>query len=414
MSNPSGAGPASADLPRRSAIGFIVLVGMVSLFADMTYEGARSITGPYLGLLGASATVVGLVAGSGELLGYAIRLLSGYLSDRTGRYWAITIVGYAINLFAVPLIALADHWEIAAALIVVERAGRGIRSPARDAMLSHAASQTGLGWGFGLHEALDQIGAVVGPLIVSAVLYFKGGYQAGFAVLAIPALLAIAVLLAAWRLYPRPRDLDLAPPKLATERLPRLFWLYVAGAAFVGAGFVDFPLIAYHFEKASVIGAAWIPVLFAVAMATDALAALVLGRVFDRIGMWAVFMATALSLFAAPLAFLGGPAAAVAAMVLWGIGMGAQESVMRAAIAPLAPADRRGTVYGIFHTIYGVAWFAGSALLGFLYDQAVLALVLASMLLQVPALPILWWVTRRAAARSARPGEGTATAERGG
>lgn len=396
MNHANGARLGGTVLPRRSAIGFIVLIGMVSLFADMTYEGARSITGPYLGLLGASAAAVGLVSGCGELLGYAIRLASGYLSDRTGRYWAITIAGYVVNLVAVPLIALADRWEIAAALIVAERAGRGIRSPARDAMLSHAASQTGLGWGFGLHEALDQIGAVVGPLAVSAVLYYKGGYQAGFAVLAIPAVLAIAVLLAAWRLYPRPRELDLAPPKLVAGRLPRLFWIYVAGAACVGAGFVDFPLIAYHFAKAEVVGAAWIPVLFAVAMATDALAALALGRLFDRIGIGAVLIAAALSLFAAPLAFLGGTAAAVGAMVLWGIGMGAQESVMRAAIAPLAPADRRGTVYGIFHTVYGVAWFAGSALLGVLYDQAVLALVAASMLLQAPALPILWWVAARA------------------
>jgi MFS family permease len=395
LSQRDAAAPRAA-LPRRSAIGFIVLVGVVSLFADMTYEGARSITGPYLASLGASAAVVGLVAGGGELLGYAIRLLSGYLSDRTGRYWAITIAGYAINLLAVPLIALADRWEIAAALIVAERAGRGIRTPARDAMLSHAASQTGLGWGFGLHEALDQIGAVLGPLIVSAVLYFRGGYEAGFAVLAIPALLALAVLAAACRLYPRPRELDLAPSKLTAERLPRLFWAYLAGAACIGAGFVDFPLIAYHFEKASIVAPAWIPVLFAVAMAADALAALVLGRLFDRIGMWTVFLATFLSLFAAPLAFFGGFGGAVAAMILWGVGMGAQESVMRAAIAPLAPADRRGTVYGIFHTVYGIAWFAGSALLGILYDEAVLALVIASVWMQALALPILWWVARRA------------------
>jgi MFS family permease len=396
MSGFTGAGPGGAALQRRSAVGFIVLIGLVSLFADMTYEGARSITGPYLGILGASATVVGLVAGCGELLGYSIRLLSGYLSDRTGRYWAITIAGYAINLIAVPLIALADRWEIAAALIVAERAGRGIRSPARDAMLSHAASQTGLGWGFGLHEALDQIGAVIGPLIVSAVLYAKGGYQAGFAVLAIPALLSLAVLIAAWRFYPRPRELDLAPPKLAPDRLPRLFWLYVVGAAFVGAGFVDYPLIAYHFEKTSIFAPAWIPVLFALAMATDALAAVLLGRLFDRIGMWTVLAATALSIFAAPLAFLGGTSAAVIAMIVWGVGMGAQESVMRAAIAPLAPPERRGTVYGIFHTAYGVAWFGGSALLGVLYDQAVAALVVASMVLQGLALPILGWVALRA------------------
>ncbi|MGH6852422.1 MAG: MFS transporter, partial [Methylocella sp.] len=151
--------PAGIGLPRHSAIRFIVLLGVVSLFADMTYEGARSVTGPYLGVLGASAAIVGVVAGFGEFLGYALRLVSGYLSDRTGGYWLITIIGYGVNLLAVPLLALTGRWELAVLLIVGERAGKAIRTPARDAMLSHAGSQTGLGWSFGLHGALDQTGA---------------------------------------------------------------------------------------------------------------------------------------------------------------------------------------------------------------------------------------------------------------
>ena len=174
-----------AALSYRHALRFILLVGAVSLFADMTYEGARSITGPYLAMLGASATAVGFVAGFGELIGYAVRLASGYLSDRTGRYWAVTIFGYCVNLLAVPLLALAGSWEAAAMLIVLERMGRAIRTPARDAMLSHAAGRTGLGWGFGLHEALDQTGAVLGPLALGAVLYFGGDYRTGFAILLI-------------------------------------------------------------------------------------------------------------------------------------------------------------------------------------------------------------------------------------
>jgi hypothetical protein len=182
---------ASITLPRSSALRFIVLLGVVSLFADMTYEGARSVTGPYLGLLGASAAVVGFVAGFGEFLGYALRLLSGYLSDRTGGYWPITLLGYGVNLVAVPLLALTDRWELAVLLIVAERAGKAIRTPARDAMLSHAGSQTGLGFAFGLHGALDQTGAILGPMIVAAALYWKGGYQNGFAILAIPAALAM-------------------------------------------------------------------------------------------------------------------------------------------------------------------------------------------------------------------------------
>jgi MFS family permease len=142
----------NGTLPRPRAVLFIVFLGIVSLFGDMTYEGARSITGPYLGVLGVTATTIGIVAGFGELLGYGARLVSGYLGDRTGKYWAVTIAGYLLNLFAVPLLALAGAWQIAVVLIIAERMGRGIRSPVRDAMLSHAASRTGLGWGFGLHR----------------------------------------------------------------------------------------------------------------------------------------------------------------------------------------------------------------------------------------------------------------------
>jgi len=390
-----------AGLPRRSALAFIVLLGTVSLFADTTYEGARSIIGPYLGTLGASAAIVGLVAGFGELLGYALRLVSGYVSDRTGRYWSITILGYAVNLFAVPLLALTERWDLAVILMVMERAGKAIRTPARDAMLSHAGSQTGVGWGFGLHEALDQIGAILGPLIVAAVLFSKGTYRDGFAILAIPAILAMLVLFIARSLYPRPRDLDVATVDVTAANFSGVFSAYMIAAALIAAGTADFALIAFHFGKAALFEPVWIPVVYAFAMAADAIAALALGRLFDRIGIRAMILATLASALAAPLAFLGGPGAVVGGMALWGIGMGAQESVMRAAIAPLAPATRRGTAYGIFNAVYGLAWFAGSALLGILYDWSLLALVAVSVLLQVSALPILWKVAFSGHARKA-------------
>jgi hypothetical protein len=295
------------DLPRQSAVRFIVLLGLVSLFADMTYEGARSVTGPYLGILGASAAIIGFISGFGEFLGYALRLVSGYLSDRTGSYWLITIIGYGVNLLAVPLLALTGRWELAVLLIVAERAGKAIRTPARDAMLSHAGSQTGLGWGFGLHGALDQTGAILGPLIVGAALYLKGGYQGAFAILAIPAVLAMMVLFAARHFYPRPRDLDVAPPDFRAGHLPRRFWVYAAAAALIAAGYADFPLIAFHFGKTGLIAPVWIPVLYSLAMAAEAIAALLLGRLFDRIGIGAMILATCASAFSAPLAFLGGP-----------------------------------------------------------------------------------------------------------
>lgn len=405
----SGGGPgrpktseAGEALPRRQAVRFIVLLGIVSLFADMTYEGARSITGPYLALLGASATVVGIVAGFGELVGYAVRLVSGYVSDRTGRYWPITIFGYALNLFAVPALALAGRWELAVLLIIAERMGKAIRSPARDAMLSHASSRTGLGWGFGLHEAMDQIGAIAGPLILSVVLARDFGYREAFGILLMPAILSMAVLLAARWLFPRPEDFDLTPDALDARGLPRVFWVYMAAIAFIAAGYADFALIAFHFDRSGVVPAAWIPLLYAIAMATDAVAALALGRAFDRVGLWTMVAATLASAAAAPLVFLGGLEAAAVGMALWGIGMGAQESVMRAQVAAMAPKARRGTAFGLMNMIYGLSWFAGSALLGAVYDAATPGSVATvAVALQVTALPVFLWIMRRRWSRGA-------------
>lgn len=384
------------DIPRRAALRFVVLLGVVSLFADMTYEGARSITGPYLALLGASGAAVGVVTGFGELLGYGLRLASGYLADRTGRYWAITILGYALNLFAVPLLALSGRWELAAALMIAERLGKAIRTPARDAMLSHATKEVGHGWGFGLHEALDQVGAVLGPLVVAAVLYLlRGGYRLGFGVLLVPALCAVAVLLAAWRLYPRPRELETGPPLADGEHLPGVFWIYLAAAAFVAAGYADFPLIAYHFGKAGTISDGWIPVSYAVAMGVDALAALAFGALFDRHGLPVLIAAALLSASFAPLVFFGGFSLSLLGMALWGVGMGAQESILRAAIAGMVPRERRGSAYGLFNTGYGLAWFLGSAAMGFLYDASVRGLVTFSVLAQLGSIPLLLLVMRR-------------------
>ena len=125
------------------AFGFVLTIGIVNLFADMTYEGGRSITGPFLGSLGASAAMVGSIAGFGELLGYGLRSLSGYVADKTHRYWAVIIFGYAINMLAVPALALAGNWHAAAVLIIAERTGRAIRRPAVEALISHAGKSIG-------------------------------------------------------------------------------------------------------------------------------------------------------------------------------------------------------------------------------------------------------------------------------
>ena len=379
---------------KRSVMLFIVLLGVVSLFADMTHEGARSIYGPFLALLGASATIVGIVAGLGELVGYALRIVSGYITDKTGKYWTITIIGYVINMLAVPLLALAGRWEVAAFLIIAERMGKAIRNPVRDAMLSHATLDVGRGWGFGLHEAMDQTGAMLGPLIVAAVLYFKGTYQTGFAFLLIPALLTIGVLLFSRFLYPHPRDLEATTPELETKGLTRVYWIYLAAMALIAAGYADFPIIAYHFQKTSVVPGNWVPIFYSVAMGSAAIAALIFGRLFDRKGIPVVIIAVLLSSVFAPLVFLGGFYLSLAGMALWGVGMGAHESVMRAAVAGMAPRDRRASAYGIFNTGYGVFWFLGSALIGVLYDFSIPFLIIFSMAAQLASVPLLLMVKR--------------------
>lgn len=374
----------------KSATLFIVLLGFVSLFSDMTYEAARSITGPYLEVLGASAALVGLIAGFGEFLGYALRIISGWLADKTGKYWSITIAGYVINLLSVPALALVGQWQLAAALIMVERIGKALRTPARDAMLSHAASKIGRGWGFGLHEAMDQVGAMIGPLIIAGVFYFHGGYREAFGVLLIPATVAILILIFARILYPSPRDLEIKNlPKIETKGLSKVYWLYLFAVALNGAGYADFPLIAYHFKKVATVSEQWIPVFYAVAMGVDALAALLFGYLFDRKGLLVLIISVALSAGFAPLCFLGGFYSALLGMILWGVGMGAQESIMRAAVALLVPMEKRSTGYGVFNTGYGLFWFLGSIVLGVLYDFSISTLIVFSVILQLSAIPLL-------------------------
>jgi MFS family permease len=297
-------------------------------------------------------------------------------------------------MLAVPLLALAGSWEVAAFLIIAERAGKAIRNPVRDAMLSHATHEIGRGWGFGLHEAMDTTGAMLGPLIVAAVLYFKGTYQTGFAFLLIPALLTIGVLIFARFLYPHPRDLEATKPEVETKGLPRVYWIYLAAMALIAAGYADFPIIAYHFQKTSVVPGNWVPIFYSVAMGSAAIAALIFGRLFDRKGIPVVIIAVLLSSVFAPLVFLGGFYLSLAGMALWGVGMGAHESVMRAAVAGMAPRDKRASAYGIFNTGYGVFWFLGSALIGILYDFSIPFLIIFSMAAQLASVPLLLMIKR--------------------
>jgi MFS family permease len=386
--------------PRKSsALKFVLLIGVVSFFADFTYEGARSVTGPYLAILGASGALVGFIAGFGELLGYGLRLVSGRFSERTGEFWPITLFGYMIQMSAVPLLAFAPNWQVAGLLIVVERVGKAIRNPPRDVMLSHAAKQIGYGFGFGLHEALDQIGALFGPLVVALVLAGRGNYRTAFAVLLVPAIVTLCLLIVARFLYPKPEDLEVSVPNVQPTGLPRVFWIYLAGAALVAAGFADFSLMAFHFQKAAVIPKTWVPVFYSVAMAVSGLGSLLFGRLFDRVGFWILIPLTLIAAASTPLVFLGGFKLALIGSAVWGLGMGVHESIIPAAVATMVPQQRRPSAYGIFTAGYGVFWFIGSVIIGKLYDISLTGLIIFSVLAQLIAIPIFLSVRKRAGTR---------------
>jgi hypothetical protein len=380
-------------LTASSAFRFVLILGVANCFADMTYEGARSVTGPFLATLGASAAIVGFTAGFGELIGYGLRSITGLISDRTRKYWLVTIAGYVINMLAVPALALAGSWPLAAGLIIAERTGRAIRKPSTEAMLSFAGKQIGQGWVFGLNEALDQFGATVGPLIISLTLLRHGDYRNGFALLLVSALLAIAIVFIARYFFPNPRDLEASHP-IDTGGFSKSYWLYMLAGGCIAAGFADFALIAYHFQETASVPAPIVPIYYAVAMGVGAIGALVFGRLFDKIGVPVLVAAFALSAFFAPLVFLGKMWIALWGMILWGIGMGAQESLLKSVIAGLVSANKRGTAFGLFDTGFGIAWFTGSWLMGLLYGKSLTAVIVFSVVLQLLSLPIFLYAKR--------------------
>lgn len=383
------------------------MVGIMSLFADFTYEGSRSIIGPYLGLFGLGGTTISIITGVGELVGYGLRPFSGRLADTSKRFWPITIFGYVIQMVAVPLLAFAGNWPIAAWLVIQERMGKAIRNPPRDVMLSHAAKEMGYGWAFGLHEAMDQSGALIGPLAIAAVLASGaatiGDYRMAFLYLAIPAAIMLSVLTVARRAYPHPENLEVSPPDLNTGGLPRIFWVYLVAAIMVGAGMGGFPLIAYHLQTLGIVSAALIPVFYAVAMGVSGLGSLVFGRVFDRVGMHILIPLTMSSAVALPLIWFGNFGMSLAGVALWGLGTGVQESLIPAAVATMVPRARRTSAYGIFTAGYGISLFFGSVIIGLLYAVSLASLIAFGVIAELAAIPVLLWVARKKSESSPGP-----------
>lgn len=392
---------------RTRALRFVLGIGIVSMFADFTYEGGRGIVGPYLAVLGAGPVFVGVVAGLGEFLGYAVRLLSGRFVDRTRRNWQVMGAGYTLNLLAVPALALAPLAWIAGLLVFLERIGKGLRNPAKDALLSRAGRELGHGYAFGLHEFLDQLGAVAGPLLVAGVIALSArhgltsptaGYRVAFAVLVIPALLALFFL---WRARGLEPEAAPAPTAPVPAKFDARYYLYMAFAVVSVLGFSHFILVAYHLQLTQRLTPALIPVLFGVAMGADALAAVVAGRFYDRVGLKVLYALPLLTLPTLPLLFLNAhPLWIWIGAVLWGAALGVQESTVRAGVATLTPENLRGTAYGLFDTVFGAAWFVGSVMLGALYAVSPLWLVVAAVLLQLAALPLLAILNFRGASQA--------------
>jgi MFS family permease len=397
---------------KKFAFQLILLFGLVSLFGDMVYEGARSVNGPYLKTLGANAAIVGLVAGAAEFLGYGIRLLSGYFSDRTKAYWLFTFLGYGM-LISVPLLALTGIWQIAVVFIIMERLGKALRSPAKDTILSQATKQVGTGMGFAIAEVLDQIGAIGGPLIFSVLFVFLGpgnrglaDYQYGYNLLWIPLILVFICLVIAYRRVPDPEILEASIIKnFGSEKLSKIFWIYTIFTFITTLGFANFALIGYHFKVKHIMTDAQIPLFYAIAMGIDALAALAIGKIYDvfktkrdneKAGLITLIAIPVLSLFIPGLVFSTSFSLVLIGVIIWGIVMGLHETVMKSAIADITPLKKRGTGYGIFNTAYGLAILIGSALTGLLYEKSILAIIIISVAAEIIAISIFFILKKEA------------------
>lgn len=383
-----------------SAWRFVTTFGVISLLADVVYEGARSITGPLLASLGATAVVVGVVTGVGEAAALILRLVSGPLTDRTGRFWAWTISGYFLTVVTVPFLGVVGVLWAASALVIAERVGKAVRSPAKDTLLSHAAAVTGRGRGFAVHEALDQVGAVAGPLAVAGMLYLFGGdYGPTLALLAVP---GIGVLMLLWWLkvrVPEPARYEVAPTvgakPAARQGFPRSFWVYSGFSAATMVGFTTFGVLSFHQVSRGIVTAAWVPVIYAAAMATDAVAALLTGWAYDRVGGRVLAVLPVLAATVPVLAFSERLGPVVAGALVWGAAVGIQESTLRAVVADLVEPGRRATAYGVYAAVVGVATAAGGALTGLLYERSAAVLTTVVVAIQLLAMAALPWVLRK-------------------
>ena len=388
---------------------FIILFGIVSLFSDMTHEGASSIRGAYLSLLGASAATIGFISGLGELIGYSMRYVFGKLTDKSKQYWPMTIIGYVLDIIAVPALALVgEHgWIAACVLLVIQRMGKAIKKPAKDTIMSFAASQEGVGKSFGIQEILDQIGAFIGPVLLYLVMLFKTEgttfeiYSTCFAVLAIPGAITLILLIVTRCKFPNPEHFEPEPKEYIPFKMKKEFILYIAGISLFAFGFIDYSIIIMHVsrtyshlasglsETSALVSTGSLPLLYAGAMLVDAVAALFFGMMYDKNGVKALVWSTVISApFAVFVFAFDSVPMLLFGVALWGVGMGAQESILKAAVTSMVPKASRATGYGVFECSFGAFWFLGSWLMGVLYDVSIPAMIAVSVIAQLAAIPL--------------------------
>lgn len=388
---------------------FIILFGIVSLFSDMTHEGASSIRGAYLSLLGASAATIGFISGLGELVGYSMRYVFGKLTDKSKQYWPMTIAGYVLDIIAVPALALVgEHgWIAACVLLVIQRMGKAIKKPAKDTIMSFAASQEGVGKSFGIQEVLDQIGAFIGPVLLYLVMLFKTEgttfeiYSTCFAVLAIPGAITLILLIVTRCKFPNPEHFEPEPKEYVPFKIKKEFILYIAGISLFAFGFIDYSIIIMHVsrtyshlasglsETSALVSTGSLPLLYAGAMLVDAVAALFFGMMYDKNGVKALVWSTVISApFAVFVFAFDSVPMLLIGVALWGVGMGAQESILKAAVTSMVPKASRATCYGVFECSFGAFWFLGSWLMGVLYDVSIPAMIAVSVIAQLAAIPL--------------------------
>ncbi len=389
----------------KSSIIFIILMGIVSMMSDMTHEGARSIYGSFLSLVGASPKVISLISGLGEFIGCSLILVTGIIANKSKKYWTMTIIGYMINLLAIPMLCLtsSNGWIFACALILFERVGKAIRKPAKSTLISFSSKNLGEGKSYAFVEFLDQIGAFIGPLILSAVLMIDKNtnlfesYKTCFLILGIPAIVTLTILLIAKAKFPHPEDLEEKVEEIEKKAfvINKQFIFYLVAIGLCAFAFIDFPLITFHIQNLDIFMVENLPLLYSFAMLVDAFAALLFGFLFDKIGIKILILSTILSL---PFAFFiftsSSKAMIIIGIAMWGVGMGAQESILKSAVAKLIDKDHRALGFGIFEGLFGLSWFIGSLLFGVLYEQSLPIFITLSIVIQLISIPFFFLSSR--------------------